>query len=63
MTENKFDLVNVETEREFCEEPPFIFARMVRSDNVYPPPVVKVCFLFESSMHGFKIEGCIILVG
>ena len=27
------------------DTPPFIyFARMVRSDNVYPYPVVKVCF-------------------
>ena len=27
-----------------AKNPLFIFARMVRSDNVYPPPVVKVCF-------------------
>ena len=27
VTENKFDLVNVETEREFCEEPPFYFCK------------------------------------
>ena len=27
VTENKFDLINVETEREFCEEPTFYFCK------------------------------------
>ena len=29
----------------------------------YIHPSCKGLLLFESSMHGFKIEGCIILVG
>ena len=37
-------MVNVETEREFVMNPLSVFARMVRSDNVYPLPVVKACF-------------------